>query len=114
MFDFINTLLKRPSIRDRRYARNSVEARAELYFTERRYAIAGMVIELSQGGALFREASRYIMDRKRAVVVLRVGPYEIPGTIVNVRAVGYGIRFDSPVSDDVINELAGALQDAAA
>ena len=108
MFEFLNTLLKRPSIRDRRFERISVETPAELVFTERRFSISGMVIELSQGGALFREATRYILDRKRALVVLRIGPHEFPGVIVNVRPVGYGILFDAPVSQDTIMEIASA------
>jgi hypothetical protein len=105
MFDFINMLLKRPSIRDRRFRRVSIEAPAELYFTERKYSITGMVIEISQGGALFREATRYIMDRRRALVVLRLAGQEFPGVIVNVRSTGYGILFDAPVSDDTIAEI---------
>ena len=112
MFEFLSMLLKRPSIRDRRFPRISIEAPAELYFTERKYAINGMVIEISQGGALFREATRYIMDRRRALVVLRLAGQEFPGVIVNVRPNGYGILFDAPVSEDTIAEIGIAFQDS--
>ena len=106
MFDFVKTLLRRPSIRDRRFERIMIQARAELFFTERRYGINGMVIEMSQRGALFREASEYIMDRKGALVIVRIAREEFPGVIVNVRPTGYGILFDGPVSEDTIAELA--------
>lgn len=112
MFDFVNKLLKRPTIRNRRYVRTPVEARAELYFTERRYGIVGMVMELSRGGALFREASKFIMDRKLAAVILRVGGHEFAGVIVNVRPVGYGILFDEPLSEDTIAEIATTSAEA--
>jgi hypothetical protein len=113
MFDFLNSLFKRPSIRDRRFQRVFVEAQAELYFTERKFSIHGMTIELSCGGALFREASRYILDRRQASVLLRIGRYELPGVIVNVRPSGYGILFDAPISEDVVAEIAGQVADAA-
>lgn len=108
MFDFINTLLNRPNIRNRRFQRVAVEARAELFFTERRYGIDGMLIELSQGGALFREASKFVLDRKYATVILRVAGHEFPGVIVNVRPAGYGILFDAPLSEETIAEIAAA------
>ena len=47
MFEFLSMLLKRTSIRDRRFPRVSIEAPAELYFAERKYSINGMVIEIS-------------------------------------------------------------------
>lgn len=106
MFGFVTSLLKRPSIRDRRFSRVMIHARAELYFVERKFSIGGMVIEMSQRGALFREASEYIMDRNQAAVIVRIGREEFPGVIVNVRSAGYGILFDGPVSEDTIAELA--------
>ena len=112
MFEFLSNILKRPSIRDRRFRRVAIEAPAELYFTERKFSITGMVMEISQGGALFREATRYIMDRRRSLVVLRLAGQEFPGVIVNVRATGYGILFDAPVSEDTIVEIGVAFQDA--
>jgi hypothetical protein len=113
MFDFLNSLFKRPSIRDRRFQRVLIETPAELHFTERQFSVLGMAIELSSGGALFREASPYILDRRQAKVLLRVGNYDLPGTIVNVRPSGYGILFDAPISEDAVAEISGHLADAA-
>ena len=98
-------LFKRPNIRDRRFQRLAVEMSAELLFPDRSFNLRGMVIEMSAGGALFREASHYILDRRRANVVLRVDGHEFPGVIVNVRSAGYGIRFDELVADDIISQM---------
>lgn len=109
MSGLIGKLLNRPSSRDRRYQRIASERPAQLFFTDRQFSVPGMIMELSRGGALFREASDYILDRRRASVALRVGGHELRGVIVNVRPAGYGIRFDEPVSEDVVSELSQSL-----
>ena len=102
MFDFLN----RPSIRDRKFQRVACEQIAELYLPDRRLSLHGMLVEVSKGGALFREASRYILDRRRARVVVRAAGLEVPGVIVNVRDVGYGVHFDTPIDETTIAQLA--------
>lgn len=114
MFRFLNAVMNRPSVRNRRHQRVPIETAAELYFPDRRYGVSGMLIEMSRGGALFREASRYIMDRNRASVVLRFGGHELTGVIVNVRPVGYGILFDELLSEDTVMEIAAAASEIAA
>ena len=109
MFKFWN----QPSIKDRRFQRVACEQVAELFLPDRRVALNGMLVEVSKGGALFREASRFILDRRRARVVVRAAGLEIAGTIVNVRDVGYGINFDDPIDEDLIARLADS-RDAAA
>ena len=108
MFSFIHSFMNRPSIRNRRYQRIACEQMAELNIPDRRITLYGMVIEVSRGGALFREASRFILDRRRESVILRAAGLEIPGTIVNVRNVGYGIRFNQEIDEDTIARLADA------
>ncbi len=98
---------RRPSIRDRAHQRIFCELPAQLILSERSVSLSGLLIEVSRGGALFREASRYILDRKKASVVLVIGNLELPGTIVNVRSVGYGIRFERMLSEDLLAHLAG-------
>ena len=110
MFSFIKAFMNRPSIRNRRYQRVACEQVAELDFPDKRITLYGMVIEVSRGGALFREASRFILDRRRETVVLRAAGFEIPGIIVNVRDVGYGIRFNHEIDEDTIARLADARE----
>lgn len=110
MLNSLASMWKRPSIRDRRFQRFAAELPAELFFTDRDFALSGMLIEISRGGALFREATPYILDRKRASVVLRACGLEIPGVIANVRASGYGIRFSTPLIDNTVAEIIAAAQ----
>jgi hypothetical protein len=106
MFSFIKSLMNRPSIRNRQFQRVACEQVAELTFPDKRITLSGMVIEASRGGALFREGSRYILDRRREDVILKAAGLEFPGTIVNVRNVGYGIRFNQEIDEDTIARLA--------
>ena len=105
MFSLIKSFMDRPSISDRRFQRLACEQVAELHLPDRRISLNGMIIEISKGGALFREASRFILDRKRERVVLRVAGLELTGRIVNVRSVGYGISFDQEVDEDTIARI---------
>jgi hypothetical protein len=105
MFSFIKTLLDRPGISHRRHQRVACEQVAELAFPDKRISLHGMVIEASHGGALFREASRFILDRRDENVILKATGLEIPGTIVNVRDVGYGILFNQEIDEDTIARL---------
>ncbi|MCP8940195.1 PilZ domain-containing protein [Alsobacter sp. SYSU M60028] len=76
-----------------------------LYFIDRDYEIDGLVLELSRGGVLFREASTYILDRRGCEVEVRLLDLRWPGTIVNCRTEGYGIRFRNTLDDAAVTEL---------
>lgn len=101
----IQRIFGRPSIRDRRYERFNCEVRAELFFPEKNISLHGMLIEASRGGAQFREASRYILDRRKANVILKAGSFELGGTIVNVRSSGYGVRFEELLTEAAFDAL---------
>lgn len=74
---------------------------------DRGVPLDGLVTEISEGGALFRTASTFIFDRRRAPVSLRFTDREWRGEIVNVKANGYGIRLDNPVSSEEIEFIIG-------
>jgi PilZ domain len=74
---------------------------------DRGVPLDGMVTEISEGGALFRTASTFIFDRRRAPVSLRFTDREWRGEIVNVKANGYGIRLDNPVASEEIEYIIG-------
>jgi hypothetical protein len=105
MFSFIKSFMNRPHIRNRRHQRLACEQPAALEIPDRRITLNGMIIEISRAGALFREASRFILDRRREKVILRVAGFELAGTIVNVRNVGYGILLDQDLDDDQVARI---------
>jgi hypothetical protein len=74
---------------------------------DRGVPLDGLITEISEGGALFRTASTFIFDRRRAPVSLRFTDREWRGEIVNVKANGYGIRLDNPVSAEEIEFIIG-------
>jgi hypothetical protein len=74
---------------------------------DRGVPLDGLVTEISEGGALFRPASTFIFDRRRAPVSLRFTDREWRGEIVNVKANGYGVRLDNPVSPEEIEFIIG-------
>jgi hypothetical protein len=71
----------------------------------RNVPIDGLVTEISQGGALFRPASDYIFDRGEPEIALRFAEREWRGRIVNVKQRGYGILWETLVSQDEVDEI---------
>ncbi|MCA0422354.1 MAG: hypothetical protein LCH61_03360 [Proteobacteria bacterium] len=78
---------------------------AELLIAEKGFRIDGLVIEASRGGIRFREASRFVLDRRGITVVVIIGESQYPGTIVNVGNNGYGIKLDTLISDEEVERL---------
>lgn len=76
-----------------------------LMVLDRNVPLDGLVTEISEGGALFRPASDYIFDRHGAAIALRFADREWRGQIVNVRKRGYGIRLDSEVGQEEIDDI---------
>lgn len=103
-------LFGKPGAGNRRHERLACEKRAELYLTDRLVSIHGMVIEMSRSGALFREAARYILERRDTPVLLRIGGLEFSGTIVNSRSAGYGILFDRTLSDEEFRSVLAEIE----
>jgi hypothetical protein len=107
MSDLIDTLLGRGR-RRRIYQRHSCCAVATLLLVDRGVELDGLVLELSRGGVLFREASSFVLDRRGMPVSVKLPTCSLDGIIVNTSRNGYGIRLDDVLSDE---ELAGLLDD---
>ncbi|GGH10770.1 hypothetical protein GCM10007036_07510 [Alsobacter metallidurans] len=89
----------------RAYPRSACRIAARLELPEKAFSIDGMIIEASRGGILFRESSRYILDRRGAPVVVHLPGLEIKGDIVNVSPLGYGVRLSHLISEEALGEL---------
>jgi hypothetical protein len=98
-------MLDRQGSMKRAYARHGCRLAARLELPEKAFALDGMVVEASRGGLLFRESSRYILDRRGAPVVVHLPGLELKGDIVNVSPTGYGVRLSQLLSEDVLGEL---------
>ena len=98
-------LLRRPAVWVRRHERFACCIVAVLDIVDKDVPIDGLVTEISQGGLLFRPATRFIFDRRGSSVLVRFGDEELSGSIVNVKATGYGVRFDDEAQPEHIQAL---------
>ncbi len=93
---------KKQDVIVRRHVRHDCCVIAHLRVIEREFEMDGVVLEISQGGVLFRPASTYIMDRQGERVLVRFEGRELIGTIMSSRPIGYGVKLDAPVDDETI------------
>jgi hypothetical protein len=105
------SLLRRKStVHDRVHERMPCCTIAKLDVVNHDTTLDGLLLELSRGGALFREASQFVLDRRGDPVILRVAGFSRAATIVNVRPEGYGLRWATPISDEDLQELCSVHQ----
>jgi len=73
---------------------------------DRMTSYEGQLIDISIGGAMFRPRRAYLMDQRGKAVCLMLDEYEVFGHIASTMPMGYGIRFDEPLEDVVVETLA--------
>ena len=101
----LTRLLRRPAAWVRRHERFACCIVAVLDIVDKDVPVDGLVTEISQGGLLFRPATRFIFDRRGSSVLVRFSDEEWAGSIVNVKATGYGVRLDNEVPPEQIQSL---------
>ncbi len=77
---------------------------AELLFDEEDIVLDGIVRWIVTDRALFREATRYILERKGDRVRLRILGEDHPGKIIGTSREGYEIDFETPIPADTVTE----------
>jgi hypothetical protein len=65
----------------------------------------GALLEVSQGGCTFRQASMFVLDRLNETVLVHTEFFEAEGRIRAVREDGYGVQFFNEVDADVIDRI---------
>jgi hypothetical protein len=95
----------RSKSRHRAYPRHPCCAVATLLLVDKGIELEGLTLELSRGGALFREACSFILQRNGAPVTLRLPDAALPGLVVNTRTEGYGVRFEKVMEPDMLEHL---------
>ena len=75
---------------------------ARLKIIEKEFWIDGAVLELDTQGALFREASAYVLRRQNEEVILEIESSEYPAIIDRTDEHGYRLVLLEPLPDDVI------------
>lgn len=81
------------------------DALARLVFVEQEGWLDGALLDITQRGALFRPATRMIMQRSEEHIRVVVGRFEISGEIRNTSTDGYGIRFATGITDADVRSI---------
>jgi hypothetical protein len=77
----------------------------EIVLTEKMVSYEGRLINLSRGGAMFRPRLAYLMNRRGDAVQVQVAGLVLAGEIVATSPLGFGVRFETPVSDGELAHL---------
>lgn len=89
----------------RRHTRHDCCVVATLLLIEKKIPLDGLVLEISQGGVLFRTASVYILDRTGEEARVEFAGYSATGIIVASRDIGYGIRFAAELPEEMVDDV---------
>ena len=104
--------LRRKPKFNRSFLRFSCKIDTTLTLIDRMFNVEGRVIDISQGGAMFRPRLAYIMDRSGVPVCIHLGAEELFGHIVTTSPAGFSIRFDEPLDEDIFMELTAEFREA--
>jgi len=94
--------LRSASAADRRYQRSRCYVISTMSMMNRPLICDGVVDSISAQGMQFRPASSYILDRRGDMVGIDINYKTYYGTIVAVRASGYGIALSDPIPEGEI------------
>ncbi len=100
--------LRSASAANRRYQRSRCYVICTMSMMSRPLIWEGVVDSISAQGMQFRPASSYILDRRGEMVSIDINTKTYYGTIVAVRASGYGVALADPILDD---EMAVILEE---
>jgi len=91
-------------------ARHVCRIDGEIVLTEKMASYEGRLINFSRGGAMFRPRLAYLMQRRGDTVQVSAAGLVFAGEIVATTPLGFGVRFETPLSDA---EMAHLLAHAA-
>ncbi|MCB1507694.1 MAG: PilZ domain-containing protein [Hyphomicrobiaceae bacterium] len=89
----------------RRFQRYDCCIVGEMTIVDRAYVLEGTLMEISQGGILFRGASAHILDRSNQRVRIAFEDLELTGKIMATRPQGYGIKLDEDLDLTAVASL---------
>lgn len=97
-------------------ARHDCRIEGDIVLTEKMASYEGRLINLSRGGAMFRPRLAYLMNRRGDAVQVQAAGLVLAGEIVATTPLGFGVRFERPLSDAELTHLLahGSRESAAA
>ncbi len=92
-------LTRKPKPVARAAVRYACQIECALDILEPHLTYEGRLLDFSSGGAMFRPRLAYLMIRRDVPICLKVGNLELFGRIMNTVPLGFGLRFDEPLSE---------------
>ena len=86
-------------------ARHDCRIDGEIVLTEKMASYEGRLINLSRGGAMFRPRLAYLMNRRGVAVQVSTAGLALAGEIVATTPLGFGVRFERPLTDAELEHL---------
>ena len=78
---------------------------AAMEIIERGYTLDGTVLEMSQGGLMFRVASNYVLERTGEKAVIHIDGLSLHAQIMASRPEGYGLRLMNDLDLTAVSSL---------
>lgn len=100
---------KRPQHHNRSFVRYDCQVDTSITLIDRMVSLDGRLLDLSQGGALFRPKLAYIMRRNGEPICLRIGEEDLFGHIVSTSPKGFSLRFDEPIEEGLFNRIVAEM-----
>ena len=97
--------LKKKKTFARRHSRHDCVVIGTMKVIEIGAEFDGALIEISQGGCTFRQASMFALDRLNELVRIHTEFFEAEGRIRAVRPDGYGVQFFNEVDEVLIARM---------
>lgn len=102
-------LMRKPKLKkqsfSRRHSRHECVVIGTMKVIEIGAEFDGALLEVSQGGCTFRQASMFILDRADETVMVSTEFFQAEGRIRSVRPEGYGIQFFHEIEEAVIKRI---------
>lgn len=91
-------LPKRRGQETAQHQRFTINLRGQLVLMPREIEVEGMILNVSEGGCLFRPFQSHLINRTGDMIMVGVNGRRLPGRIMNTIPVGYGIAFPELVN----------------
>ena len=109
-FELLRLFRRGPKRINRSFVRYACELDSELTLLDRIMKFEGRIIDISRGGAMFRPKLAYIMRRSDVPICVTWGSEELFGHIVTTSRMGFSIRFEEEIDEDLFDELTADLR----
>lgn len=91
------------------HQRRDVRLNAGLVLLPREIIVNGVILNVSEGGCLFRPVLSHLINRTGDPVIVDVAGLRILGRVMNTNERGYGVAFDelidAVVFDDILRSI---------